>query len=288
MEKVLGIGVAASLLTGCGTQTEKIKGAERLTVGTEVSQREEAPGREEELIDESMRTFSYKLMVQGLNDLEQENPVFAPVSAYIALSMAATGAQGETAAELEELLGVEHKQISERCITLLQNRGSVELEIADSAWLDQQLQAKETWLAEIQNSYKGEVYRTDLSARQARKAINTWAKDHTQGLIKDFLQRPLPEDARLILLNALYLKAGWRNSFDGYATRKQTWYREDGKEKQVSTMHKGMAYFPYVADADMDGVILPFQGRSWCFWRYVPRRGRLPENCMDSLSLNEL
>ena len=49
------------------------------------------------------------------------------------------------------------------------------------------LEGQKKWLAGIREVYKGEVYRGDLSSRQTMKAINTWAKERTQGLVKDFL-----------------------------------------------------------------------------------------------------
>lgn len=308
----LGIGVAVSLLAGCGGQSGRIRGAELLTLETEVSQSEAVTSEEAveslltsaqqnfpeadisgtqwevEMMDESVREFSYRLMTEGLVRLEQENPILSPISAYMALSMAATGARGETKEELESLLGAEHRNLSERCMAILQSRAAVELELANSAWLDQRLQAKEEWLAGIQEAYRGEVYRADLSSRQTMKAINTWAKEHTQGLVKDFLPRPMPEEARLALLNALYLEADWWSSFEGYATHKQTWYREDGGEKQVQTMNKGQATFDYVADTDMDGVVLPFQGEELVFLAIRPQAGQTARELYSQLTPRQI
>lgn len=173
-------------------------------------------------------------------------------------------------------------------MTILQSKAAVELELANSAWLDQRLQAKEEWLAGIQEAYRGEVYRADLSSRQTMKAINTWAEEHTQGLVKDFLPEPMAEDARLALLNALYLEADWWNSFDGYATHKQPWYREDGGEKQVQTMNKGQATFDYVADTDMDGVVLPFQGEELVFLAIRPQAGQTARELYSQLTPKQI
>lgn len=313
--------LGTSLFAGCGSQPGSIGGAELLTTNKEVFQdgldtpREESekadafladdtnvlPTSQQPVVgdsaggaqkagemDESVREFSYKLMTEGLAQIEQENPVLSPISAYIALSMAATGARGETEAELEGLLGEDHRQLSERCMEILQSKSEVELELANSAWLDQCLRAKEEWLVGIQEDYKGEVYRTQLSSRQTRKAINTWAKEHTNGLVKKFLPKPLPEDARLALLNALYLEAAWWNSFEGYATHNQAWYREDGREKQVKTMNKGMVYFDYVTGAGMDGVVLPFRGKELVFLAIRPQAGQTVRELYSQLTPEQI
>ena len=197
--------LAVGLLAGCGNQPESIWGVEKLTSNSAVSQSEGDMSGEEMAMDKGVREFSYKLMTKALAQSEQENPVLSPVSAYMALSMAATGARGETKTELESLWGEDHRQLSERCMVILQSRAEVELELANSAWLDQRFQAKEEWLTGIQEVYKGEVYSAELSSQQTMKAINIWAKERTQGLVKNFLPQPLKEDARLALLNALYL-----------------------------------------------------------------------------------
>ncbi len=317
---LLGIVLAAGVLAGCGGQPGNSRGVELLSHGSDASRGEgdgtkkdtewadDSPSEEamasagqdspensdfgaqweEGAMDESIREFSYKLMEEGLTQLDQENPVLSPVSAYMALSMAATGARGETKAELENLLGEEHRLLSERCMAVLQSREEVELELANSAWLDRRFSVKEEWLAGIREGYKGEVYRAELSSRQTMKAINTWAKEHTGGLVKDFLARPLTEDTRLALLNALYLEADWQNSFSGYATHKQTWYREDGGEKQVHIMRKSMACFEYVADADMDGVVLPFQKGELVFLAIRPQAGQTARELYSQLTPGQI
>lgn len=302
-EAVLGIVIACSLLAGCGSRPENIRGVQLLAPSAgqlqneagekeplEASQSEytemslpdstesdqAADGvsgteTEDDMTEEGIREFSYRLVTEYLEQFEQENPILSPVSAYMALSMAAAGAQGETAAELESLLGENHRQLSGRCMSLFDGRAGVELELANSAWLDQSLRAKDLWQEEVQRTYGGEIYLADLSSRQTMEAINTWTREHTQGLVKDFLQQPMSETARLALLNTLYLEADWWSSFEGYATQEQTWYREDGGEKQADTMHKGLTHFDYVADADMDGVILPFQGEELVFLAIRPQ-----------------
>ncbi|MDE5746483.1 MAG: serpin family protein, partial [Acetatifactor sp.] len=238
--------------------------------------------------EEDIRDFSYKLTREALEHLDQENPILSPVSAYLALSMAAEGARGETAGELEKLLGENHRQLSEQCLQYFQGMQEIELELADSAWLDQSLQVEEQWLETVQESYKGEVYRVELSSQQTMTDINTWAEEHTRGLVKEFLDQPLPADARLCLLNALYLKADWQRSFEGYVTHEQTWYREDGEEKQVDTMRKLQEHFDYVADAGMDGVVLPFSGEELVFLAVRPQAGQTARELYGQLTPEQI
>lgn len=299
----LGIALAASILAGCGGQPENMSspeehmsdaeavqsGADALGESGEHTETQQLNLNGEDSSKEGdIRDFAYKMTKGALEYLNQENPILSPVSAYLALSMAAEGASGETAAELEDLLGENHRQLSEQCLQYFQGMQEIELELADSAWLDQSLRVEKQWLEIVQESYKGEVYRGELSSQQTMADINTWAEEHTRGLVKGFLDQPLPADARLCLLNALYLKADWQRSFEGYVTHEQTWYREDGEKKQVDTMRKFQEYFDYVADADMDGVALPFCGEELVFLAVRPQAGQTARELYGQLTPEQI
>lgn len=232
---------------------------------------------------ESVQDFSYKLMKESL---EPENPVLSPASAYLALSMAASGAEGETKAELEALLGTAHEELSKKLLEFAGKQKAVELTLADSVWLDEDLEAEQAWLEKIEGKYQGEIYQEDLDTKKTMKKINGWAEEKTRGLVKEFLAEPLQEEVILCLLNALYLQADWLNGFEG-ATRENIWYREDGTEKQVDIMHKS-AEFDYVAGEGMDGVILPFQGEELVFLAIRPLEGQTVRELYGQLTPEQL
>ena len=296
----LGILMAGSLLMGCGSQQGINRTVEQLTPdssaalsGTEeMREIADIPGgqtvqdweREEDGSYDALQHFSHQLM---LENMEEVNPVLSPLSACLALSMAACGAEGDTAAELEALLGADHERVSEKLLLLVGEKEGIELTLADSVWLDEALEAAQAWTEQIEGEYQGEIYHTDLDTRKAMEDINAWAEEKTQGLVKEFLNTPMAEEARLCLLNALYLKADWQSSFDGYATRENIWYREDGTEKQVDTMHK-RGDFDYVADEGMDGVILPFQGEELVFLALRPRQGQTVRELYGQLTPERL
>lgn len=247
----------------------------------EAAQAGEPADQEEAYV--SVQDFSYKLMAESL---ETENPLLSPLSAYLALSMAASGADGATEAELEALLGTEHEELSEKLLELAGKQRDVELTLADSVWLDEDLNAVQAWLEQIEGKYQGEIYQEDLDTSKTMKKINTWAEKKTQGLVKEFLAEPLQEEVLLCLLNALYLKADWLSSFEG-ATRENIWYREDGTEKLVDTMHKSTE-FAYVVGEGMDGVILPFQGEDLVFLAIRPLEGQSVRELYGQLTPEQL
>ena len=95
--------------------------------------------------------------------------------------------------------------------------------------------------------------------------MNQWVCDHTQGLIKKMIEKPLDEKARLVLFNTLYFKSTWRDPFIHEMTYDQPFTTTDGEEKKVAMMHQNRAYFDYLANDQVDGVILPYADSNLAF-----------------------
>ena len=71
----------------------------------------------------------------------------------------------------------------------------------------------------------------------ARKAINGWVSRQTMGRIPELLGLPdVTVDTRLVLVNAIYLKAEWARSFDEDQTTPRTFTTALGDAIKVPTM----------------------------------------------------
>src|SRR5207244_5439289 len=53
----------------------------------------------------------------------------------------------------------------------------------------------------------------------ATKRINDWVTKQTRNRIRDLIPKPLDTLTRLVLVNAIYLKAPWAHEFNENATR---------------------------------------------------------------------
>ena len=241
--KIFAFGFIVSMLTGCGTgsddafdksvvkpaKIEKIK-AEKLTSDTESV----------EVFDvnidsyDNIHDFSYKLIKQNL---DQENPVLSPISAYFALAMTGNGAKGETLNEFHELLGINLNSFPYEILHVLQRDAEdMTVSFANSAWVDEQLQAEDTYLAAVENYFNAEVYQQKLSTQQAMDDMNIWVNAKTNGLIPAMINESLDEDTRLVLFNTIYFKGKWKTPFKGYSTRNFDFTTEDGNVMTVPMM----------------------------------------------------
>ena len=210
--------------------------------------------------------FGYRLFQESLDGTT--NPVLSPVSAYIALTMAGNGANGATKDEFLKLLGEngEMTTLSDDMINRFSHdTENLKLNLSNSAWIDDEFTPKQEWLNTISSLYDAQAYHANLSTSEAMDAMNQWVCDHTQGLIKKMIEKPLDEKARLVLFNTLYFKSTWRDPFIHEMTYDQTFTTTEGEEKETAMMHQNKVYFDYLANDQVDGVILPYSDSNLAF-----------------------
>lgn len=201
--------------------------------------------------------------------------------------LAAEGAQGNTKAQFDSLLG--NDRISDRVhqltesLSKVSNMGNTKLSIADSVWLDDNFAADASWLSRMVNFYRAEIYQTDLCTDAARLGINRWASNKTNGLIPTLLNDNLSQEARLVLMNAIYLKAKWKYVFEETSTYKREFTNEDGNKVMTDFMNDS-GDRSYFKTEDADGIILPYDDGRLVFLAIRPQAGQTVRELAQNLT----
>ena len=275
--------MAGSMLAGCGRQPS---GAEPPTGNGEMMREQlETSGEPMPLLSEenrdwnlkddssyeALQRFSHQLM---LENMDGENPLLSPVSAYLALGMVGMGAKGETLQEFQDMLGINMPAVSRRVMERYpQEQEGMILTVANSAWVDQQLTPEKQWITDMEGIFKGEGHQGVLSSQEIMEQINSWCNENTRGLIPSMLDVPLSDDTRLALLDAVYFKGDWMMAFDAMNTTQCPFTREDGTELQVDTMSMWGEEQQYLHSSLGEGIILPYQGGEFAYVAILPREG---------------
>ncbi|XP_052871346.1 serine protease inhibitor 28Dc-like [Anopheles cruzii] len=86
--------------------------------------------------------------------------------------------------------------------------------------------------------YGALVHPLDLNADDAPATINQWVSHMTAGKINKMIEGPLGGNSGMVVANALYFKAKWRNQFDGLSTRDGPFFPDgfDGPSYRVKLM----------------------------------------------------
>jgi len=165
------------------------------------------------------------------------NLIISPFSVAMALGMTVNGAAGKTRSEMLRVLGATDlaafngglnaltQQLEALAGPVKRRDGStaeIALDSANSLWGQRGEAWEKAFLDELARDYGTGMRQVDYvgAAEQARTLINDWTADQTQDRIEDIIP-PGVLDAltRLVLVNAIYLKAPWEKPFEPSMTK---------------------------------------------------------------------
>lgn len=234
---------------------------------------------------------------------EQGNVILSPFSVEVALAMTRAGAVGETAVQMDKVL---HAALSKDMSAgfnaidqaLAKRPGkykvgdqTLELELgtANRIWGQKDFSFEAAFLDKLARDYGAGMQIVDYKTghEAARRTINDWVAARTKDRIKDLIpQGVLDALTRLVLTNAIYLKAAWLHSFNDAAPG--TFHRADGSGVQAQLMSLSEA-LAYGAGDGYQAVRLPYVG-GVSMVVIVPDAGKLDplERSLDGATLRRI
>lgn len=191
----------------------------------------------------------------------EENVIISPYSLSSGLALAYNGSVGETAKQMESVLGwsgMDRSTINEanKGLRMLMELGDgVTLNIANSIWMMNGFVMEESYLNGVKDAYGAEVKMTDLNREDSVKEMNGWVDQKTNGMIKSIYTDP--PGGKAILMNAVYLNGGWMGEFDPEQTEEKNFNLADGSMKKIPMM-KQEGEFGYKESDTWQAVRLPY------------------------------
>ncbi|HZU95525.1 MAG TPA: serpin family protein [Planctomycetota bacterium] len=182
------------------------------------------------------------------------NVVFSPYSVAEALALVKAGAKGTTRDEIEKLLPKDPEAVAAK-----------QVKVANHIWG----QKDKKWNAGF--AIEPVDFRESAAAR---KAINAKIEEDTAGKIKDLLpEDAINADTRLVLANAIHMKAKWKQPFEKEITRDETFTLMDGTKVEVPTMREILSTkgVRHGKDANLSIVELPYDESTLVMDVIVPK-----------------
>lgn len=258
-------------LTGCATKVQAadlMEGVQANTVTGKAA---------DDAFAQSQMRLAVELFQSSVLESKDENVLISPLSIQLALAMTANGANGNTKAEMEALLGgeISLEDLNEYLYSYVNNLPSAEkykLQIANSIWFrddEGRLQVEKDFLQKNADYYGAQAYKAAFDD-QTLKDINNWIKDHTDGMIDSILDQ-IDEDAVMYLINALVFDAEWQHVYDKSDVYKGKFTNINGTEKQVDMMHSEESV--YLQDKNAIGFMKPYSGSKYNFAVLLPNEG---------------
>ncbi|XP_058438330.1 serpin B9 isoform X2 [Marmota monax] len=177
-------------------------------------------------VSEANGTFACQVMKMLCQDRPSQNVFFSPLSISSALAMVLLGAKGNTKVQMAQALSLNteediHKNF-QMLLTQVNKPGSKYLlTTANRLFGEKTCDFLSTFKESCLQFYHAELELLSFAeaTEESREHINTWVSKETKGKIQELLPPNLiDEQARLVLVNAIYFKGTWDEPFDKTCT----------------------------------------------------------------------
>lgn len=219
----------------------------------------------------TVQQFSDQLFF--VDSFHDKNAMISPLSVLLALGMTTNGADGATLTSMLDVLVAKQGTLQQfnkantHYIESIENVEDIELSIANSLWLNNQIRFDQDFLSKTKDAYHASAENLDFSARSSLTAINSWVSDATRGTITSILDS-LDPASLMYLLNAVYFKGDWKTTFAKEDTYKQDFFLKD-TSVQTPFMHKSTS-LPYAKALDAQMLMMPYTNDRFALVAILP------------------
>lgn len=238
------------------------------------------------------------------------NFVCSPFGVATICRILADGANGKTKEELEDIVGISSKEMSNiiRDIFMPARTNGSSLTWYEKEQISKALSIRtanflavnriyplnSAYHSSVESLYNAEVERLDFTSPATVDYINDWCNRNTNGLIKSVIDK-LTDDMLMCALNALYFKGSWENEFKEYRTHKESFKTEDGNKIKVEMMRQEDD-FRYSENAIFKTIAMSYIPRfsknakqeHFSMYVFLPVRGNNIDDIINYLEANSL
>lgn len=211
-------------------------------------------------------------LLSGMDD--SRSFVCSPYSAWLPLAallnatdedarpalLEALGAAGLTAEDMNTaasrmLYGLTNSRMNEMLLESGE-KASDPLKIANAIFVDNDQTLNQDFAQTFADYYKGAAMNVDFASPDAAAAVNQWACDNTDGLIKDVISQFDPATVAAIA-NAIYFSDRWDWEFEEDQTREDTFHTPGGDVTAQFMLREGNM-LSYYEDDTLQATSLDF------------------------------
>jgi serpin B len=236
---------------------------------------------------EGINTFGHDLYAQAATG---GNVVVSPLSIEMAMSMARAGAGGTTATEIDAAMHFPSTGRDAQMNALTRDLATQDtappvqsptasrdpnappaapiLTIANALFAQQGEPIGPAFLKTMAADYGSGVRTVDFTSPSAIEQINAWVRAQTADRIQKLFDS-LDPSTKLVLANAVYLKADWATPFARQPTSDAAFTTAAGTQIMVPTMNQSGS-LGYASSDKWQAVALPYAGGTLTMYVIVP------------------
>ncbi|XP_026470368.1 serine protease inhibitor 42Dd-like [Ctenocephalides felis] len=197
----------------------------------------------------------------------EDNLIMSPLSVQTSLSLVLMGACGNTATQIATALRQPQskEQIQDdyhALMNTLNTQKGVILEIANKVYVMEGYRLKPAFKEIAANKFLAGAENLNFAENaESARVINTWVEKKTHHKILHLIKAgDIDQNARMVLVNALYFKGLWEKQFEIENTQDKPFYVTETETKNVSMMHiKNKFRYGEFEQLDAKAVELPYR-----------------------------
>jgi len=192
------------------------------------------------------------------------------------------GADGNTRSQLQQQL-LEQQGATDEVLSVYRaleknlniDESKTRLHIANGVFHDQHTQLKQEYQRSAHDCLDAQIQEADFqNQEETRQKINRFISEKTENKIPELFKKgSLQQDAKIVLANAIYLKAAWEKTFNKQQTQNQAFYRQGRQQdpQQVPFM-KSQGQYRHSADEKLQVVELKYEKAQLSMYVLLPKQ----------------
>ncbi len=242
-----------------------------------------------------LTAYTFRTVQQLLGGETENNVVYSPANLYLALCMLAETTDGESRAQVLNLLGlstVEQVRSAANALwrNLYRDSATGKTLLANSIWLNEQFDYHEDAVDTLASDYYASTFRAPMGNTATDGAIHAWINENTNHLLENAANGlKTNTDTLLMLISTLYFKGTWADQFETFNTSEETFTATSGTEQKIDFMHR-TKNGNYYRGEGFTVASLPFRDGT-AMWFLLPDEGvsldqiawNLPMTAVDTL-----
>lgn len=250
----------------------------------------QAQHREDGYAD-GLQQFFVRTVPEFLVDSPEENPIYSPLNVYMALSMLAEVTDGTSRQQILQLLGSAdleslRSQAADVWNAAYRKDGAVSCVLANSLWLDEDIDFVPSTLETLAKNYYASSYRGTMGSAEFDDTLHDWLNAQTGGLLKEQAQEiQFDPQTILALASTVYFQSKWSSEFSPSKTAPGV-FHGPSEDQTVEFMNKeegGTYYWD-----DHFGAIAQGLESGGKMWLFLPKEGETPQQLLSRNSMMEL
>lgn len=260
-------------------------------------------------VEDANCKLATRLYKQCKDEKDDKNTVVSPLSVQLALAALNIGARGNTKRQIGRVIGgrlqkQERKRVFKTLIRQLKFRNTgystgshmTKINPVTGIFVAQTTRAQQMFIQQVKGTLGATVKHCSFShqPQQCRQVINQWVAQKTQHKINHIVpQDAITDNTKMVLVNALEMKATWGPQMRRHVTKEAKFYPLDTKKVKIVEVMETEGRFKYYEDELVKIVGVPTKERELTLYAIVPKdKDGLNEveklHLQDSIQLKEL